>query len=317
MIWLPLTIFIISCLVLSKSSAWVVEALTRMARFLKWKEFTVAFILMAFATSLPELFVGVTSALHQKPSLSFGNVIGSNIINLTLGIAVIAFLVKTLSCKSRFLQQTSLFTAIIGFLPVLLILDGNLSRIDGVILLSFLVFYLHKVFTEQEYFRKVFINHSQEEWRRFKLFLRDLLIFLGGLLLLLASSQGVVWSASDVAVSLGISLAVVGSVIVAVGTNLPEIVFTLRAVRTGHQDMALGNLMGSVVSNSTLVLGLTVLISPLKVVTFAPYVSGILFTVFTCFFFYVFFKTGKEITKKEAWVLLLVYLSFVILQLAS
>ena len=316
MIWLFIIIFIVSCVILSKASDWLVESLVRIARFLQWREFTVAFILMAFATSLPELFVGISSAIQQKPALSFGNVIGSNIINLTVAVAIIVFLVKTLSTKSHILQQTSLFTVVIGFLPVLMILDGKLSRVDGVVLLLALGFYLYELFSQQEHFKKEFLDHTQEGWLRFKLFLRDLLIFLGGLLLLLISAQAVVWSASKIAVFFGISLAVIGSVIVALGTNLPEIAFSVKAARSKHQEMALGNLMGSVVSNSTLVLGLTVLLSPLKIVKFTPYISGILFTVFTCFFFYVFSRTHKEISKKEAWFLLLIYFSFVISQLA-
>ncbi|GAH91945.1 unnamed protein product, partial [marine sediment metagenome] len=87
MAWFYISIFIGSCLLLISSGTWVVNSLIRIAKALGWKEFVVSFILMAFATSLPELFVGITSALNHKPALSFGNVIGSNIINLTLVVA--------------------------------------------------------------------------------------------------------------------------------------------------------------------------------------------------------------------------------------
>ncbi len=88
MSWLYILILIGSCLVLIRSSTWVVRSLTRIAKTLKWSEFLVSFCLMAFATSLPELFVGLSAAFHKIPQLSFGNIIGANILNLTLGIAV-------------------------------------------------------------------------------------------------------------------------------------------------------------------------------------------------------------------------------------
>ena len=133
--------------------------------------------------------------------------------------------------------------------------------------------------------------------------------------MLLLSAEGVVWSVSFLAISLGLSLTVMGALIVALGTNLPEIVFGIKAITMGHKDMVLGTLMGSVVANSTLVLGTVVLIYPLKVVNFSPYIIAIIFTVATCLFFAVFSRTGRKITRKEAVVLLGIYILFVVSQL--
>src|SRR6056297_1312440 len=105
-LWLTVTIFILSSVALVKAGTWLVRTLTRIARFLKWREFTVAFILMAFATSVPELFVGITSALQMQTELSFGDIIGSNIINLTLVVAVTVFLAGGLKLKQALTQET-------------------------------------------------------------------------------------------------------------------------------------------------------------------------------------------------------------------
>jgi len=315
MIILYILIFIVSCLLLIKSGTWTVQSLTRIAKSLEWKEFILAFILMAFVTSLPEFFVGISSALHNRPELSFGNIIGSNIINLTLAIAIVILLAKKLNCGTKLIQRNSLYTALIAFLPIILMLGNEISRIDGIILLIVLFVYIKFLFKEQAKYQNVFVNKFKRNWTEFKLFLKDLAMFFGGIALLLLSAEAVVWSILALSKSLNLSLMVVGSLIVALGTNLPEIVFGLKAIAMGHKEMVLGALMGSVVANSTLVLGTTVLISPLYISEYGPYIIGILFTIITCLFFAIFSRTEKEITEKEALVLFAVYFLFVFSQL--
>jgi len=315
MLILYILVFIGSCFLLIKSGTWTVQSLTRIAKSLEWKEFILSFILMAFVTSLPEFFVGISSALHNRPELSFGNIIGSNIVNLTLAIAIVVLLTKKLNCGTKLIQKNSLYTALIAFLPIILMLGDEISRLDGIILLIVLFVYIKFLFKEQAKYQNVFVNKFKRNWTEFKLFLKDLAMLFGGIGLLLLSAEAVVWSILVLSESLNLSLVVAGSLIIALGTNLPEIVFGLKAIAMGHKEMVLGALMGSVVANSTLVLGTTVLISPLYVSEYAPYIIGILFTIITCLFFAIFSRTEKEITEKEALVLLIVYFLFVFSQL--
>ena len=99
MIWIYVLIFIGSCFVLIKSGSWVIKSLVRIAKDLQWSEFLVTFCLMALATSLPELFIGLNSALHKLSQLSFGNIIGANILNLTLITALVVFMGKGLKIE--------------------------------------------------------------------------------------------------------------------------------------------------------------------------------------------------------------------------
>jgi len=317
MIWPYILIFIVSCLILIKSGVWLVRSLIRIAKYLKMTEFVVAFILMAFATTIPELFVGIMSALHGQPELSFGNIIGSNIINLTLVVAIGVFIAKGLKCEGAVIQRSALYTMILVFLPILLMLDGSISRVDGVVLLLALAFYLQRMFYHKERFTKVFNHALTREWSGFKLFLKDFGLFLAGLTLLLLSAEGIVWSATNLASVFNMPLVIIGAIIVALGTNLPEIVFGIKAITLGHKDMVLGNLMGAVVINSTLVLGVTVLIFPLKIADFSPYLTGIGFLIGAVLFFVIFSRTGQEITRKEALFLLLVYLAFVAVEILA
>ena len=110
-------IFLACCVLLYFSGEWVVGGLMRMARFLGWREFVVAFFVMAFAASLPNLFVGITSALHKIPQLSFGDVAGNNLVALTLAVALAVLISKKeLPAESRTVQTTSIFTIIAALL---------------------------------------------------------------------------------------------------------------------------------------------------------------------------------------------------------
>jgi len=315
MIAIYILIFILSCLILIRSGTWVVKSLTRIAQFLGWREFLVASILMAFATSLPEIFIGITAALHGQPELAFGNIIGSNIIALTLVVGLAAVLAGKLKFGGKILQRSSLYAVAIGVFPLLFLLDGKISRIDGMVLLVILAVYFHRLFLQEKKFTRILVNHFKRERIHFKLFLKDFGVFIAGIILLLLSSEGIVYSSSQLALEFNIPLIFLGLFLVAIGTSMPEIAFGIRSVTLGHQDMVLGNVIGSVVVNATLVLGLTVLIHPLEISNFSPYLVGIAFIIISSIVFLIFVRTGQEITKKEAVFLLELYALFFLFEI--
>jgi len=311
MIFLYILIFILSCLILARSGTRIVHALTRIAQFLEWGEFMVASLLMAFVTSLPELFVGISSALHQKPQLSFGDIIGSNIIVLTLVMGVGTLMAKRLRFKGKILQKSSFYAPFIASLPLLLIVDKKLSRVDGAILVLTSILYFYWLLHQKERFTKTLLKKFKNR-SHFRSFLKDLGILLGGVFLLLCSAEGIVWSSLNLAREFNLPLVIMGLLVVALGTSLPEITFGIKSIAMGHKEMIIGDAMGSVVVNSTLILGTVALICPFEISNFSPYFSGILFTIITALVFAVFAKTDREITKKEAIALIFVYILFLI-----
>jgi len=146
-------------------------------------------------------------------------------------------------------------------------------------------------------------------------FWKVLFLFLFFILLLLISAEGIVWSSKDIALFFNLPILLISILLVALGTNLPEIIFSVKAASLDHKDMILGNLMGSVIVNSTLVLGVTILITPITIFSFSPYIAGMIFVVITAFFFAIFIRTEKSINRKEAIALLFIYLLFVITQI--
>jgi len=310
-----LFIFIIAAILLVKSASWVINGLRRIAHILGWSEFIVAFFLMALATSLPELFVGVAAAFHKNPALSFGNVLGANVINLTLGIGIAALVGCGIKLKKSAAKKEALFTVLFAALPVLMILDNSLSRLDGVILLCALSVYLSFLFKQRKRQKEPF--EPEEKITEPKAVLKDFFILFLGLALLVGSAELAVWSASSFGEEIGAPAIVIGVLMVALGTTLPETAFSIRASLKKHQDMALGNLMGSVVINSSLVLGVVSIISPLKINYFPPYFIATFWIIMTSILFLLFSKSHNKITRKEAVFLLFVYLCFIIAQIIS
>jgi len=314
-LWLYILIFIASCAGLYFAGELVVGSLMRTAKFLGWREFVVAFIVIAFAATLPNLFVGITSAINKIPELSFGDVVGGNVIDLTLAVALAALVAKSLPADSRTVQTTSFFTTTIAILPLLLILDGELGRGDGLVLILTFGFYLWWLFSKQERFTKVYNENKIPLSKRLPTLLKDIGKIILGITILILASKGIVESALFFAETFNLSLSLIGILIVSLGNALPETYFAIASARKGQTWMILGDLMGSIIAPATLVLGIVVLICPIQIPDFSPFVIARLFLIISAFFFFIFLRTGKKITRREAIFLLGIYVAFVLTEI--
>jgi len=313
---LYILIFLICCALLYFSGEWVIVGLMRIARFLDWREFVVAFFVMAFAASLPNLFVGVTSALRQIPELSFGDVAGNNLVTLTLAVALAVLIgKKELPTESRTVQTTSIFTIVAAILPFILILDGILSRADGIILILLFVFYLFWLFSKRERFTKIYEEHKILIIKESKIFLKDLGKLILGVLLLILAAQGIVASAQFFALNFNLPLILIGVLITGLGSALPETYFAIASARRGETWMILGDLMGAVIVPATLVLGIVALICPIKIIDVLPFAIARFFLIISAIFFLLFVRTGRKITKKETLILLGIYIAFLLVEI--
>jgi len=311
MIFLNILIFLASCLFLAFSSKWLIGALTRIAKFLGWKEFVVAFSLMAFGVSIPNFFVGIISALNNIPELSFGDVIGGNIVDLSLIIGLAALLSrKGLSAPSRTVQGSSIFTIVIAILPLILIFDRVLSRQDGILLFLAFLGYVFWLFSKKERFTKVYEGIKEPMTLNF--FFKNFGLFLLSLIFLLLAAKGMVVSGMFFAQYFNIPIGLIGILVIGLGDSLPEAFFSINAARKGHDWMALGDLMGGVVVTATLVLGIVAMISPIVISDFSTIAIGRIFLVITALFFLLFLRTGQKITRKEAIFLIFLYVAFVV-----
>ncbi len=310
-------LFILSLGIFFISGQWLMSAIVRIARYLEWREFVVAFIVVAIATSLPNLFIGITSALHDIPQLSFGDILGGNLFDLTAAVALAALFARGLPADSKMVQTSSLYTVIVAVAPLLLILDGVLGRGDGIFLLLLFAFYIFWLFSKKERFCKVYAGERISIMADFKNFLKDIFRIIGGLGLLIIASQGIVYSAKYFSVALGWPIGMVGLLIVGVGGALPETYFAIIAARRFQTWMTLGNIMGSVIIGGTLVLGIVAIINPIEIGNFSPYVIARFFLILAAVFFFSFVRTNRKLVAKEAILLLLLYVIFIVAEIIS
>lgn len=313
MLWIYISIFIASCLLLYFSGELVVRSLMRVAKFLSWREFVVTFFLISFAASIPELFIGIFSALNKIPQLALGNVVGANVVNLTLVIALASLLTnRGISTKSRLIQESAIFTIFIAILPIFLIFDGILSQGDGLVLIFVFLLYNLWLFSKKERFAKIY---DGDKIHSSKIFLKDLGKTILGIIILLIAAEGIVQSATYFSKELNFPIALVGILIVGLGTSIPDLYFSIISARSGQSWMVLGNAMGSVIIVSTLVLGIVALICPIEISDFSPFAIARFFLIISAIFFLLFIRTGHKITKNEALFLLGIYIVFVIVEI--
>jgi len=309
-------IFIGSFAILFFSSNFLVDVLKRVCKFLGWKEFVVSFFIIAFATTIPNFIVDIISALNKVPQLAFGDVVGTNIADLTLIIALSALISRAgLSVPSRTVQGSSIFTIGVAILPLILVHDGNLTRSDGILLLTAFLLYLGWLFQKRERFEKVYDGIYEPLSLRF--FLKNLALLIFSIVLLLLSGQGIVKSAVFFSSYFHFPLALIGILVVGLGTALPELSFTLQAARKSQDWMIVGDVMGSVIMTATLVLGIVALICPIKIVDFSPFAIARIFLIISAIFFLLFIRTGRKITRREALFLLGIYITFVLVEILS
>jgi len=314
MLWLYVLIFIISCFVLIFAAKKIIDCLDHVARFLGWKEFVVSFLVVAFASTIPNFIVDITAAIKKVPQLALGDVVGTNLAELTLIVGLSALVSKAgLSLPSRTVQGSSIFTIGVAILPLILIQDGNLSRTDGFILLAAFFIYLAWLFQKRERFEKVYDGVSESLGLR--CFLRNFGFLIFCLTFLLLAGQGIVKSAIFFSNYLHLPLGLIGILVVGLGTALPELSFTLQAARKSQDWMIVGDLMGSIIMTATLVLGIVALICPIEIIDFTPYAIGRIFLIISALFFLIFIKTGHKITRKEALFLLGIYILFLAVEI--
>lgn len=248
-------LFAIGLVALLVGGEFLVRGASGLARRMNLSPMVIGLTVVGFGTSAPELLVSVQAALAGQPGLAIGNVLGSNIANILLILgtsAAIAALVIPLRSVWRDLGIMLLATAMVWFM----LLDGTISRFDGIVLIFGLIGFLASAFLLGE------PEVPDEDAVPSSLPLA-IVLTLGGLVALVIGARLLVDSASEIARTFGVSEAVIGLTVVAVGTSLPELATSVIAALRRQTDIAVGNVIGSNIFNVLAILGITALISPI------------------------------------------------------
>jgi cation:H+ antiporter len=260
---LDLVLFALGLVGLYFGSEWLVEGAGRLAVSFGISSFVVGLTVVAFGTSAPELVVSGFAAARGNGALAIGNVIGSNIANIALILGVAA-LIRPIRVERTLIVRD--VPIMIGFTILFTFLGWNelLGRLEAALLLTLFVGYMgHVAYDARKNGAAVIPMDDLEVGRSTRG--RDVLLTLGGIVILAGGAQLLVASAISIAREFGVSEVIIGLTMVAFGTSVPELAASIAAARRGEGQLVIGNIVGSNIFNITLILGVSAMIRPLPV----------------------------------------------------
>jgi cation:H+ antiporter len=297
-----LALFVVAMIAVVHGATTATRHAALLAESYRLSKYVVGFIVVAVISILPETLVSLSAARAGIPEFGLGTLFGSNIADLTLVFAILVFAAnRRLRVETKILKHNAVYPFVL-LLPLMLGIDGFFSRADGLALIIVgIIFYILAL--------KSGIDNSlpiQPGVRRWAHTWR----LIGSMAMLLVGSHFVVTSASAIAADIGISPILIGMLVVGLGTTMPELLFSLKSVRKRDDSLAIGDILGTVLADATVVVGILALVSPFAFPLRIMYVTGV-FMVFAAFLLFWCMHTNRSITKKEAWLLLGAWLLFV------
>lgn len=251
---LTVLVLIAGLVLVIKGADFFVDAAVSVARKTGMSEVLIGATLVSVATTLPEIAVSSYSSYLKQSELAVGNAVGSAVFNsgVILGLGI---LLRPIIIKDSKFSSKALFMVFSGILLALFGLNGQIVFYEGIVLLTLLVVYTVYLFKSTAPSEEKQIDNTP--------FVSLLSKFVGGAMAVVFGSRLMVNSAVSIAEVLGVSPAIIGLTIVAMGTSLPELVTSLTAIKKGHQNISVGNIVGANFLNMTSVLGVSALINPL------------------------------------------------------
>lgn len=313
---LNIILIIIGFGLLIKGADFLVEGSSDLAKKLHIPEIIIGLTIVSIGTSMPELFVNITSSLEGSSDIVIGNIIGSNLSNmlLILGISAIIFPIA-FERETRIIEIPICFVISLIFFGICNYND-QISIYEGIILLCLAVLFLlytvimskkGEKFDEEDALNK----HKQEKSKNS--FFKNILFLLLGIAGLKFGGDFVVDNAKEIAIYFGLSEKIIGLTIIAIGTSLPELVTSIVAAIKKDSDIAVGNIIGSNILNITLIIGVSAVISPINYNT--TYNIQFLFLIVSIILLFLFPFSGKKnyMTRIDGIIFVLLYAIYMVL----
>jgi len=288
-----------------KGADWLVEGAASIALAAKMSTIVVGITVVAFGTSLPEMAVSLAASVKGEPEITLGNVIGSNIANILLVLGLAA-LVNPLKVDRPVVTRDTMLVLGAGVLILLLALTGSLTRVHGLIMLAAFGAYL------AYYVRDAMRHHEMGdiEIRDYHP-VRSVVMLMGGIICILVGSDILVDSAVYIAEDFGISPAIIGLTMIAIGTSLPELATSAVASKKGESDISIGNVLGSNVFNTLLVLGLAAFLFAGSIPVDEALLWDVGLMTVVCLFLVPTLWTDHTLTRQEGAFMLVVYAVYI------
>jgi cation:H+ antiporter len=304
-VWFAVVFALVGFVFLWKGADFLVEGSSRLAIIAKLSPIVIGITIVAFGTSLPEMAVSLAASVKGEPGITLGNVVGSNIANILLVLGVAA-IIRPLEVTRHIVTRDSMLVTGAGVVLFLLALTGHLTRIHGLIMLGFFACYL-------AYYIRDALRHERPSIpditdARSSIAIGMTIIGIAGILI---GSNILVDSAVTLAEAFGISPAVIGLSMIAIGTSLPELATSAMASKKGKSDLSIGNVLGSNVFNILLVLGISVLIVANGIEVNSAMIWDIILMTFVCLCLVPTLWTNLKLTRTEGVLMLIAYVVYI------
>lgn len=258
---------IIGFILLIKGADFLVDGASNIAKRFHIPEIVIGLTIISIGTSMPELFVSITSALDGHSDMAIGNVLGSNICNLLLILGLSSMVQPIIFKKETRLIETPLCLIITIIFMILCNIGQEVSRIKGMILIGlFIVFIIYTIIMafKGETFDKEEKEKEEKKEEKESKALKDILLIIIGIVALKIGGDVTVQNAVKIAEMFHLSEKIISVTILAIGTSLPELVTSVSASAKGKSDIAIGNILGSCIFNILLIIGVSAVINPIQ-----------------------------------------------------
>ncbi len=302
-----LALFVVFSLILIKAASLAVKHVVNIAKLIHVSEFVTSFLVAGLVSILPEFFVGINSALSGVPHVGIGTLVGNNIVDLTLVIGIVAILGKKIPMQQNNSVSTPGFLVALA-LPLGLMLDGNLSRLDGFLLVLASVIYFAWMLYNQPLRDKAKTHTSWKE------VLPDLVQFVVMVAIIFGSSHFVVSSGVAVADLIGFPEILAGLILISIGAALPELTFSVQALLSRHKSVAMGDILGNVVLDATLSIGIMAIILPFDIQLGIVGIAA-LFMVFSALMVTTYMDDAHVLSRRDGIALIGLFIVFVVVQI--
>ncbi|MBI5332764.1 MAG: sodium:calcium antiporter [Candidatus Aenigmarchaeota archaeon] len=257
MAFVPILVLAASLIILVLSSETLVSSAIRIAHITGFNEFAIGIVFIAIGTSLPEFAVSMLSAFANTQTLSIGTLFGSSIADMTIVFGIICFAGFVLSKKDVEVIETLLLSSMIVVFALIL---GRIDVMFGLFSILLFGLFLHVIVK-----RHYKIDNGKKPWIVTPELVKHAAIMIISIAAIIMSAHFTVSSAMDIADIFGLSSMIIGALVIGVGSVLPELTVSIIAVRKGNIPLAIGNVIGSVVVNVVLILGIVSLFNPIVV----------------------------------------------------
>ena len=256
-------VFLVAMAALIYGADFIIKESERIALHFNISHFVIGATLIAFGTSLPEMAASMMAASQGKVDMAVANVVGSVVFNISLVLGVVFMIAKSMMPDRDLFAKDSAWVIVPVVVFFVMIQDGVIGRVDGVLFLLMMVSYLLFLFTSN---KDELEGELDEELEKEKFKWGKSILFLAiGFAFTIGGANFVVESGTHIARHLGVSEWIIGLFLISLGTSLPELVVSLVAVKKGNAEMSIGNIIGSNVANFSMVLGGSALIQPLTI----------------------------------------------------